>query len=118
VLDVDVDEAEVIVFEGALALCGPLRHRLGAAVQPFGLEDTPDAVAVEVRQEVAHDKGQVIEGEVSGPAQGADHGAFLFGGLPGQRVGLGGMIEAVCDTAFAPFTDGFGADAIPLGEDA
>src|SRR4051794_17660664 len=63
------------------------RTRQTVPVQSFGLEDTPNAVAVEVRQEVADDKGQVIEREVGGATQGADKGAFLFGGLPRQPVG-------------------------------
>ena len=50
VLDVGVDEAKVIVAEGALALCRFVRGGLGPAVQPFGLEGTPDAVTVEVRR--------------------------------------------------------------------
>jgi hypothetical protein len=49
VLDVDGHEAEVIVLEGALAFGGFFRDWLGPAVQPFGLEDAPDAVAVEMR---------------------------------------------------------------------
>src|SRR3954471_16649023 len=61
VLDVDVNEAEVVLLERALALGGALRNGLGPAVQALGLEDTPNAVAVEVRQKVADDKGQVIE---------------------------------------------------------
>src|SRR5690349_10639606 len=68
-------EAEVIVLEGALAFGGLRRCWLGATVQPFGLEDAPDAVAVEMRQEVRNDKRQVIEGEVGDPAQRADNGA-------------------------------------------
>ena len=42
VLDVDMHEAEVIVLEGALALGGLCRCRLGAAVEALGLEDAPD----------------------------------------------------------------------------
>jgi hypothetical protein len=71
-----------------------------------------------VRQEVADDKGQVIEREVGGATQGADKGAFLFGGLPRQPVGPRGVVKAIRDAAFAPFADGFGADAIALGENA
>ncbi len=52
VLDVDMDKAEVVVAEGALAFGGPFRKRLTPAVQALGLEDAPDAVAVQVRQEV------------------------------------------------------------------
>ena len=52
VLDIDVHEAKVVVLEAALAFGGLCRGRLGAAVQAFGLEDAPDAVAVEMRQEM------------------------------------------------------------------
>jgi hypothetical protein len=67
VLDVDVDEAEIVIRERALAFGGPLSHRLGPTVQAFSLDDTPDAVAIEVRQEVADDERQVVEWEVGRP---------------------------------------------------
>ena len=73
-----MDEAEVIVLEGALALEGLGRCRLGAAVQPFGLEDAPDAVAIQMRQEMGDDKRQVIEGEAGDATQRADNGALLL----------------------------------------
>jgi hypothetical protein len=66
VLDVDVHEAEVIVFEGALALGGPVSNGLWPAVQAFRLEDAPDAVAIEMRQEVGDHESEIIEGEVGG----------------------------------------------------
>ena len=54
-LDVDMHEAEVVVLEGALAFGRLCRCRLGAAsVQALGLEDAPDAVAIEMRQEVTN----------------------------------------------------------------
>jgi len=42
-LDVDMHEAQVVVLEGALAFGGLGCWWLGPAVQPFGLEDAPDA---------------------------------------------------------------------------
>ncbi len=45
-------------------------------------EDTPDAVAVEMGQEVGDDEGQVIEGEVGAAAECADYGALLVTGFP------------------------------------
>ena len=48
-------EAEVIVLEGALAFGGLRRCRFKATVEAFGLEDAPDAVAVEMRQEMGDD---------------------------------------------------------------
>ena len=68
-------EAELVVAEGTLAFGGPLGEGLRPAVQAFGLEDAPDAVAVEVRQEVAHDEGKIIEWEVGAAPEGADDGA-------------------------------------------
>ena len=117
-LDVDMDEAEVIVLEGALAFSRLCRCRLGAAVQPLGLEDAPDAVAIEMRQEMADDKGQVIEGEVGEPTQCANNGALLPGGLPGRLVRSRRMVQTVCRTPLAPLADGLGGHAIALGEDA
>jgi hypothetical protein len=115
VLDVDVDEAEVVVLERALALGGPLSDRLGPAVQ---VEDAPDTVAIEVRQEMAHNEGQIIEGEVGRPAHSTDDGPLLIGGFPREPVRLGGVVQAIGSTTFAPLADGLGADAIVPGQDA
>jgi hypothetical protein len=115
-LDVDVHEAEVIITEGALALSRPVCAELYPAVQALGLEDTPDAVAVEVRQEVANNEGQVIEREVGAAAQGADDGALFLGCLPRQFMRPGGPIEAVRGTALAPLAYGLAADAVTPGD--
>ena len=82
------------------------------------VEDAPDAVAVEVGQEVGDHEGEVVEGEVGGAAQGADHRALLLGGLPGQPVRPGGAVEASFWPALAPLADGRGADAVTLGQNA
>src|SRR5215204_926407 len=102
VLHVDVDEAEIVLLEGATAPPGPARSRQSA--QAFGPEDAIDAVAVEMRQEVAHHEAEVIEGKAGGPAQGTDDGPLLVCGLPGQRVGAAGAIPAGIRAALAPFT--------------
>src|SRR5215213_4372307 len=117
-LDVEMHKAEVVVLEGALAFGRLCRYWLGPAVEAFGREDAPDAVAVERRQEMGDDKGQVIEGEVGGPAQRADNGPLCRGGLPGQAVWPGRVVQAIGCTALAPFADGLGGDAVALGEDA
>ena len=118
VLDVDMDEAEVVVSERALAFGGAFGEGLWPAVQPFDLEDAPDAVAVEVRQEVAHDEGQIIEREVGGAPEGIDDGALLLGRLPGQGVRACGAVEAVCHATLTPFAHGLSADAVALGDGA
>ena len=110
-------EAEVIVLEAALAFGGLCRCRLGPAAQPLGPKDAPDAVAVEMRQEMDDDKRQVIEGEVGDAAQRADNGALLLGCLPGQLVRPRRVVQAVGSTALAPLADGLGGDAIALSED-
>ncbi len=63
-------------------------------------------------------KDQVVEGKVGGPPQRADYGALLLGGLSRQLVGLGGVVEAILQSALAPLADGLGADAIAPGEHA
>jgi hypothetical protein len=118
VLDVDVHEAEVVVAEGALAPLRPVRGGRRPAAQPLGAQDAPDAVAVEAGQEVGDHEGQVVEGEVGGAAQRADHGALLLGGLPGQPVRPGRVVQAVLRAALAPLADGLGADAEAPGQDA
>lgn len=81
--DVDVDKAKVVVAESALALGGPIGDGLWPAIQAFGLENAPDAVAIEMRQEVADDEGEVVEREVGGASKGADDGALSLR-RPGQ----------------------------------
>src|SRR4051794_18627040 len=71
-----------------------------------------------MRQEMGDDKRQVIKREVGEATQHADNGALLLGCLPGQLVWPGRVVQAVCSTALAPLADGFGGDAIALGEDA
>src|SRR3954465_14010789 len=111
-------KAEVIVLEAALAFGGLRRCWLGGAIEAFGLEDAPDSVAVEMRQEMGDDKRQVIEGEVAHPTQRADNGPLRLGCLPGQLVRPRRMVQAVCRTTLAPLADGLGGHAIALGEDA
>jgi hypothetical protein len=82
VLDVDVDEAEVVVLEFTGALLGRGDRRGRQAAQALGLEDAIDAVPVQVRQEVAQGKGEVIEREAGGAADGTDDGPFLVAGPP------------------------------------
>ena len=81
-------------------------------------QDAPDAVAVEVRQEMGDHEGQVVEGEVGGAAERADHRALLLRRLPGQAVRPGGVVEAIVRATLAPLADGLGADAEAPGQDA
>ncbi len=69
-------------------------------------------------QEVGDHEGEVVEGEVGGPAQGADHGALLLGGLPGQPVRPCGAVQAVRRAALAPLADGLGAHPEAPGQHA
>src|ERR1700752_940454 len=111
-LDVDMDEAEIIVLECPLALGWAFRRWFGPAAQALSLQDAPDAVAIEVRQEVRDDEGEVIEREVGGAAQGADNGPFLFAGLPWQPMGACRVVQAVRRAPLAPLAHGLGADAV------
>ena len=77
-----MNEGEVVVLErAALPLALVSRWQ---AVQPFGLEDAVDGIAVQVRQEVRHHKGEVIEGKASGLPQGADNGPLLVVAFQGS----------------------------------
>src|SRR5918997_1452396 len=107
VLDVDVDEAEIILLERADLT--PALLRRWQPPEAFSLEDAVDGIAVEMRQEVRDDEGEVIEREAGGLAQGADDGALLVGGFPGQLVRPAAMILAVLSSPFAPFAHGLGA---------
>ena len=94
------------------------RKGLGPAVQALGLEDAPDAVAVEVWQKVRDNECEVVEREVGGAPQGANDGALLLGSFPGQPARAGGAVEAIVGATLAPLAHGLGADAIALGYNA
>ncbi len=116
VLDVHVHEAKIVVFESS-ALPFALMSG-GQAAQAFGFEDAVDRIAVEMRQEVRDDEGEIIKRKAGGLAQGTDDGAFLLGGFPGQLVWPAAMILAVLRPALAPFADRFGAHTEALGQHA
>src|SRR5215213_3099281 len=116
VLDVHVHEAEVVVLEGPALPFALLCRR--QAAEPLRLEDAVDRIAVEMRQEVRDDEGQIIEGEAGGQAQGTDDGTLFLGGFPGQLVRPAGVVRAVLGPAFAPLADGLGAHTEALGQDA
>ena len=107
VLDVDVHEAEIVVLERAALALALLRGR--QAAEALSLEDAVDGIAVEMRQEVRDDEGQIVERKAGGLAQGADDGALLLRGFPGQLVRPAAMVLAVLGSALAPFADGLGA---------
>src|ERR1700686_1225793 len=80
-------------------------------------QDAPDAVAIEMRQEVCdHDEGQVVEGEVGALSQGADHGSLLVCGLPRQVMRPRRTVQAVQDAPLAPLSNGLGADRVAFGQ--
>ena len=64
VLDVDVDEAEIVVLERAALPLVLLRRRQTA--EPLSLEDAVDRIAVEMRQEVRDDEGEIVERKAGG----------------------------------------------------
>jgi hypothetical protein len=92
-LDAEVHEAEVLVLEAAALPFGLVGWR--QAPQALGLEDAVDRIAVQIRQEVAHHEGQVIERKAGGAAQDTDDGALLVCGFPGQRVRPAGAVLAI-----------------------
>ena len=94
-----------------------LRRRRQTA-QTLSLEDAIDGIAVEMRQEVRDDEGQIIERKAGGLAQSADDRTFLLGGFPGQLVRPAAMVLAVLHAALAPLADGLGAHAEALGQHA
>ncbi len=59
-LDVDGDEAEIVVLESPLTLSRRFRNRLYPTVQALCFEDARDAVVIEVGQEVADNKAHII----------------------------------------------------------
>src|SRR5579859_7448989 len=117
-LDIDVNEAEIIIPEDALA-SGRLRgNRRPSPTETFASENAPDAVTVEMWQEVRHYKGQVVERKVCALSHGADHSSLLLRRPPGEVMRASGVVLTVSNATFAPFADGLGADPIAFGESA
>jgi hypothetical protein len=112
-LNVNVQEAEVILLERAAPALRPARQ--WQAPQALGIEDAVDRIPVEMRQEMAHHEGQVIERKAGGAAQDTDDGALLVCGFPGQRVRPAGAVLAILRSPFAPLVNGFGADPKTVG---
>ena len=115
-LHIQVHKADLVLLEGAVRFAGAISGR--QAVEAFGLEDAVDRIAVQMRQEVRDDKGEVIEGEAGGAPQGADDGPFLLARLPGQLVRSGRAVLTVLRSALAPLADGLGGNTVALGQDA
>ena len=93
VLDVHVDEAEIVILEFAALPFVLLRRR--QAAQAFRFEDAIDGIAVEMRQEVRDDEGQIVERKAGRLAQSADDGPLFLGGFPGQLVRPAAVVPAV-----------------------
>ena len=110
-----MDEAKIVVLEGPIWLAGAACGRQTA--QALGFQDAVDRVTVEMRQEVADHKGQVIQGKARRTPQGAHKGPLFIRGCPGQLVRAAGAVLAVGRPALAPLADGLGRDAIALGQD-
>ena len=93
--------------------------RLGwQAAQAFGPENAIDAVAVEMRQEVAHHESEIIERKAGGPAQSAHNRPLLVASFPGQGMRAAGAILAGIRAALAPLADSLSRDAVALGQHA
>src|SRR3954452_17040106 len=99
-------------------LAGCVDAGLGRRFSPSALRMRQMLSRLRCGHEMGDDKRQVIKREVGNATQHADNGALLLGCLPGQLVWPGRVVQAVCTTALAPLADGFGGDAIALGEDA
>jgi hypothetical protein len=80
--------------------------------------NTPDTVSIEMRQEVRHHKGQVIEREVRAFPQGTNYSPLLVRRLPGEVMWASRMVVTIGDPTLAPFADGLGADPITFREGA
>src|SRR4051794_12500523 len=70
--DVDVNKTKIIFFKGSFSLDRSGAGRSGPTMEPIRLQNAPDAVAIEMREEVSNDKGEVIQRKVSDPAQSAN----------------------------------------------
>jgi hypothetical protein len=88
------------------------------AVETPSFQDAVDGVSVQVREEVRHHEGEVVEREACCPAQGANDRPFLLAGLPGQLMGPRGAVLAVGRASLAPLADGLGGHTVTAGQHA
>ena len=95
-----------------------LGNRRPSPTETFASKNAPDAVTVEMWQEVCHHKGQVVERKVRALSQGADHSSLLLRRPPWEVMRASGVILTVSNATFAPFADGLGADPIASGKSA
>src|SRR3954447_15447632 len=97
-------KAEIIGLERTIRLTRPAWPR--QAAQALGFQDAVDRVAIEVRQEVADHKGEVIQRKARRTPQRTDNGPFFVRGFPGQLVRAARVVLAVLRAALAPLADG------------
>jgi hypothetical protein len=112
--DIDVDETATIISKDSLPSGRLGEDERRPPTEAFASENTSDAVTVEMRHEVRHDKGQVDEREVRALPQNADHNPLLVRRLPGRVTRASGMVLTLGGTTLAPFADVLGADPIAL----
>src|SRR4029453_7111655 len=116
VLHVHVHETKIVRLEAAMRSAGAISR--WQAAQALSFQDAVDRVAIEMRQEVADHKGEVIQGKAGGTPQGADNGALFIRGFPRELVRAAGVVLAVGRPALTPLADGLSRDAIALSQDS
>lgn len=87
-VDFEVDKTEIIVVKVSLPLAG-LHRRLGwSSIEALGLQDTINAIAVEIwqTQKVPEYEGEIVQREACCSEDGADDGALLLANPPGKAL--------------------------------
>ncbi len=82
--DVDMDVAKIVFAKAALSFDRAGRWFCRAPVQTFSFQHTIDVVAVEMRQKVAKNEGQVIQWKAGRASHCADDDPFLLRYAPWQ----------------------------------
>jgi hypothetical protein len=94
-LDIDVNETEIMIPEDALPSGRLWGDQRPSSTEAFASKNTPDTVSIEMRQEVRHHKGQVIEREVRAFPQGTHYSPLLVRRLPGEVMWAHEMVVTV-----------------------
>src|SRR4051812_37105595 len=116
-------DAQHLALDPAVeALRHPVRaRRVGPGLAVLDAEPSAgplETLGREARAAVGDHEGEVVQREAGGATQRADHGALLLACLPGPLWRAAGAVPALGQPALAPLADGFGGDAVALGQDA
>ncbi|GBR09767.1 hypothetical protein AA21952_2922 [Acetobacter oeni LMG 21952] len=81
---IDMDIAGIVIPELSLSTHWPGLWSRRQSVQSSIFQNTPDIVPFQMRQEMPHDEGQIIQAKTGRTPKLTDNGALFLRGFPGE----------------------------------